>query len=124
MELSAPRMRLLKERKVSIGYFSYKDHCLAISSAKFAVSFKLVQVRNSVMQCVQRPYISAGSLHVSLNWKEIGSTTAEAVSAPAWSQTQDQGAKWVEQRIRIDQPYRNFEVMRSQSINPYGVVCF
>lgn len=54
---------------------------------------------------------NTGGLSVFINWKDIGASNPfKAETQPVWTQTTDQGNKWIEQRIRIDNPYRNFEV--------------
>lgn len=56
-------------------------------------------------------FLFTGSLNVILNWKEIGAANPFAAETETvWTQTKDQGDRWIEQRIRIDNPYRNFEV--------------
>lgn len=52
-----------------------------------------------------------GALNVVINWKETTSSNpGQAESQKMWTQNKDMGDKWNEQRIRIKNPYRNFEV--------------
>lgn len=55
--------------------------------------------------------MSSGALNVVINWKEPYTPAgAAADSDTVWTQTKDMGDQWNEARIRIDSPYRNFEV--------------
>jgi len=67
--------------------------------------------------------LPAGSLNVVINWKETAALDPlQATSERVWSQTQSQGDKWVEQRIRIANPYRNFEVRFTVIFKTYFLI--